>query len=265
MPMTPHEIHATIRNKAGSKYVSCPGDDRGIKPLMQRKQPDTWFLSENDRAAWLPPDPGTFLKIDFRNHIYYFIKNFLIIKHLGSNMERCANHPDRQALSVCHCCGKHFCESCLAEGSEFYYCKDKACQEFMENKEKQRKLPETIFCPGCNNELELSDEERVSGQIYCPECDALIDMDIEKYNGKKSSNFVELLSSLNQGDIGLIKSVLDDSGIEYYILGENFLISNPLIEPARFFIAESQMEDAKEALKEFDLHIFGVSAAGHKK
>jgi uncharacterized RDD family membrane protein YckC len=40
----------------------------------------------------------------------------------------CFTHPTRPALSVCHSCGRPFCSDCLVEGEEFYYCRDKACQ-----------------------------------------------------------------------------------------------------------------------------------------
>ena len=43
--------------------------------------------------------------------------------------EQCSMHPDRRALSFCHSCGKHFCEECLIEGAEYYYCQAQACQQ----------------------------------------------------------------------------------------------------------------------------------------
>ena len=61
------------------------------------------------------------------------------------------------------------------------------------------------------------------------------------------------------GDVALIKSILEDSGIEYYAYGENFLAVRPLLEPVKFFVNENQLEDAKEQLKDFDLHIWGFS------
>jgi len=33
-------------------------------------------------------------------------------------MEHCTNHPDRRAYSICHNCGKPFCEDCLTAGGE---------------------------------------------------------------------------------------------------------------------------------------------------
>ena len=68
------------------------------------------------------------------------------------------------------------------------------------------------------------------------------------------------MSSLNQGDIGIIKSILDDNEIDYYVTGENFLSVSPLLEPAQFFVNTNQFEEAKKLLKDFDLKIFGFSA-----
>lgn len=41
--------------------------------------------------------------------------------------EYCKNHPNKKALSFCHSCKRHFCEDCLEEGNEYYYCKSKNC------------------------------------------------------------------------------------------------------------------------------------------
>ncbi len=49
-------------------------------------------------------------------------------------MENCVNHPNKKALSACHGCGKHYCESCLDEGKEFYYCKNSECQELFKKR-----------------------------------------------------------------------------------------------------------------------------------
>ena len=41
----------------------------------------------------------------------------------------CNNHPDVKALSFCHSCNEYFCENCLEEAIEYYYCKKRSCQE----------------------------------------------------------------------------------------------------------------------------------------
>jgi len=42
---------------------------------------------------------------------------------------KCKNHPDKKSFSFCHNCGENFCEECLNEGKEYYYCNEPACYE----------------------------------------------------------------------------------------------------------------------------------------
>lgn len=44
----------------------------------------------------------------------------------------CLNHPDRKATSFCRHCGKHYCQECLKEGAEFYYCTRPECLKALE-------------------------------------------------------------------------------------------------------------------------------------
>ena len=120
-------------------------------------------------------------------------------------------------------------------------------------------LPEDITCPSCGSELELSEDERESKKVHCPECEAFIDFAINPPKVLDAQNYSFLLSSLNQGDIGIIKSILDDNEIDYYVTGENFLSVSPLLEPAQFFVNTNQFEEAKKLLKDFDFKIFGFS------
>ena len=64
---------------------------------------------------------------------------------------------------------------------------------------------------------------------------------------------------MNQGDINLIKSMLENAEIDYFIYGENFLNIRPLLQPASFFVLSTRFEEAKQLLKDFDQHIFGLS------
>jgi hypothetical protein len=174
-------------------------------------------------------------------------------------MKTCVNHPDKEALSTCHNCGSDYCELCLTEGKEYYYCHKYECQEMLKKELSPAVHAGKVICPSCESELELSEEERQNGKIHCPECEAFINFTVNppKYFAKE--NFVALLSSLNLGDIAVIKSILDDGGIEYYVMGENFLSIDPLIVPAKFFIKEDEVETAKILLKDFEFHFFGAS------
>lgn len=40
----------------------------------------------------------------------------------------CKTHPKKEALSFCHTCKLYYCDDCLAEIGEYYYCKNQSCQ-----------------------------------------------------------------------------------------------------------------------------------------
>jgi len=174
-------------------------------------------------------------------------------------MKYCVNHSDKKALSICHGCGKDYCELCLDEGKEYYYCKKPKCQKLLKKELPTEKLPENVNCPNCGIEFVPSEDEMSVRVVHCPECEAMINFNFHPPKVLNVEKYVELLSSLNQGDIALIKSILDDGGINYNIVGENFLSSRPLLEPARIFIDEKQIKKATKLLKKIELHIFGFS------
>jgi hypothetical protein len=174
-------------------------------------------------------------------------------------MKFCSNHQDKKALSICHGCGKDFCELCLDEGKEYYYCKKPECQKMFKEELPLEKLSENVICPSCGNEFILSEDEIANRKVHCPECEAMINYNYNPPKVQHAEKYVELLSSLNQGDISLIKSIFDDGDIDYYLVGDNMLSVRPLLDPVRFFVNESQAKDASDLLKNFDLHIFGFS------
>ena len=175
-------------------------------------------------------------------------------------MNHCYNHPAKKAYSICHNCGRYFCEDCLTAGAEFYYCKSPECHKKLAKEIERKPVNKEITCPNCRRTLEVNMRELQGGGFRCPECDSFIVF----LNGKPESlpekHYVHLLSSLNQGDIALIKSMLEDADVDYYLTGENFLSVNPLLEPAVFYVNEKDLELAQDILKDFELHIFGFSA-----
>lgn len=114
-----------------------------------------------------------------------------------------------------------------------------------------------IICPNCYSPLELSlDELKLSG-IHCPECDSFIVLLDRRSKNEKKKNYVRLLYSTNQGDITIIKSMLDHAEVDYYINGENFSGSNTLPGQTVFYINEKDHGLAKDILKDFELHLSG--------
>lgn len=174
---------------------------------------------------------------------------------MGTKTEYCTNHPGKKAYGICHHCGKHFCKDCLTEGLEFNSCSNPECLKTNESK----LLPREIQCPSCNNIFILNDKERMSIKIHCPECESLINYSSNPPVVLKPKNYVEATWSMNQADLFLIKSLLDDAEIDYYTTGENFLSVDPLIQPARFFVLEEQVETANELIKESELSVSGIS------
>jgi len=68
--------------------------------------------------------------------------------------KKCSIHPDRAALSFCHCCKDFFCEHCLIEAADYYYCAKPACraasgQAVVEQKEATRAAYARWFCDTC--------------------------------------------------------------------------------------------------------------------
>ena len=169
----------------------------------------------------------------------------------------CKNHPETKAVNVCHECGDNYCLECLTEGSEYYYCAKPACMEALK---KEELMPEELICPNCSCHITLTFEERSTQKIHCPKCEALLDYKSKEDRIVEPDEFVEIISSFNQGDLAVIKSLLDDAQIEYNTIGENFLSVDPLIQPAKIYVKKAQLLEAHELLKEFKLHIFGASA-----
>jgi len=170
-------------------------------------------------------------------------------------MKTCVNHPQKEAFGSCHNCGRDYCADCLDEGSEYYYCRLPQCQQEMHKK----LLPEDISCPNCASVLKLSFSERQKKKVHCPQCEAFINFNQDPPQVLPKEEYVLLLTSLNQGDIGVIKSILDNSNIDYYMSGENFLTVEPLIQPARFFVNVNDIKMAGELLKDYNLNPWGAS------
>lgn len=170
-------------------------------------------------------------------------------------MKNCVNHPQREAMAVCHSCGRDYCADCLDEGSAYYYCKLPQCQDMLH----KELLPENTTCPNCSTTLKLSNMERKIKKIHCPQCEAFINFNIDPPLVEKKEKYIQLLTSLNQGDIGVIRSILDSAAVDYYLSGENFLTVEPLIQPARFFVNANDLETARGLLKDFDLNPWGAS------
>ena len=60
--------------------------------------------------------------------------------------------------------------------------------------------------------------------------------------------YVELIQTYNQGDVGLIRSILESAEILHYVHGEQFSLLRPFLQPARIMVAEDRLEEAQELI-----------------
>ena len=103
-----------------------------------------------------------------------------------------------------------------------------------------------MFCPKC-------EKEYPSGLHQCADCgvDLIEGRPPETGNDAVYVDLVEIFSTYNQGDIAVIKSVLDGEEIHYYFQGES---SNMMIAAgsyARLLVRADEADRAREILREF--------------
>ncbi len=108
-----------------------------------------------------------------------------------------------------------------------------------------------MICPKCKSEF-------VSGAAVCSDCGIPL---VETIPEPEMYKMVEILRTFNLSEIAFIKSILDDSEIEYNFLDENFNQIQQLAQPARLVVREDQAEEAKELLKDLDLRYLGVDSS----
>jgi hypothetical protein len=107
-----------------------------------------------------------------------------------------------------------------------------------------------MWCPSCGAEY-------VPGVQECPDCRVTL---VETPPPPPAAaEFEEILRTFNQGDIALIKSILDDAGFQYFFQGEIFNLVDPLIQPARLRVRKDQAGEARELLKGMNVSFLAVS------
>ena len=102
-----------------------------------------------------------------------------------------------------------------------------------------------MFCPRCKSEYR-------EGFYKCSDCgvDLVVDQPSELMEEVSYVDLVEVFSTYQQGDIALIKSVLDGEGISYYFSGENTLMMVAAGAYARLLVPIDEVERVRELLHE---------------
>jgi len=107
-----------------------------------------------------------------------------------------------------------------------------------------------MFCPKCKAEYEKEIKECADCKVWLvpklmPEPLAEPTPENVKYKA--------VLSTFNQMDIAMIKSVLEPEGIKYYFIGEYCNYVPPLALPVVLMIQDDRVDDANDLLKSLNL------------
>ena len=116
-----------------------------------------------------------------------------------------------------------------------------------------------MFCPKCKAKY-------VTGVTMCAECNVpLVERLSTERGAKKKSKkiqsklkYVELLITFNQGEIAVIKSILDDARIVYYFKGEFFQMVHIFADPARLMVREDHVKEARRLLRHLNFKFSAV-------
>ena len=105
-----------------------------------------------------------------------------------------------------------------------------------------------MICPECKAEYR-------AGYTKCADCEVELVDKISAENERSSAFekviFKTVMTSFNQGEIALAKSLLESNNVQCFVQGESF---NSLLKtsiPVSIKVPEDSIEQAKEILKEF--------------
>ena len=103
-----------------------------------------------------------------------------------------------------------------------------------------------MWCPKCKSEY-------VDGIVRCPECgvDLVDELPEEEEEELEPIEWEELLYTHDQGQIAIIKSLLDEAGIVYYFQGDIVSVTRSWVDPARLYVKKEDIPKARILLEDF--------------
>ena len=103
-----------------------------------------------------------------------------------------------------------------------------------------------MYCPKCRTEFK-------EGFTECSDCFVPLVDNLPPEEPKPIPEYVdfkEIMTSSDPGEIAIVKSILDDHQISYFVQGENFSSYYGGI-PARILVPKDNVQDAKDLLQDF--------------
>ncbi len=112
-----------------------------------------------------------------------------------------------------------------------------------------------MFCPQCKAEY-------VDGITQCSDCHVPLVWSLPEEQEPEGEpvEWAPLVTSVNQADLALIKSLLDSENIVYYVQGEHHgIIQHGTNFGAIVHVEKRRLQDAKELIQALTLNNFGFS------
>lgn len=111
-----------------------------------------------------------------------------------------------------------------------------------------------MYCPICRAEYR-------EGIETCEDCRVplVAELPSPQEDEQEPIEYVEILSTYNPADIAVIKSILENEGLTFYFLGEQFTQVLPCVQPARLMVAEEDEKTVRELLEDLTLSIGPVN------
>lgn len=116
-----------------------------------------------------------------------------------------------------------------------------------------------MICPRCNKKYD-------EGHTNCNRCGIrLVDepagaADDHPFNDS-AELFVPMIETYNSMDIAFIKSIFDQEEIDYFFLGEHFMMVQPMAIPARLMVRRDQTQRALQILQDLELSYLAAGSS----
>jgi hypothetical protein len=115
-----------------------------------------------------------------------------------------------------------------------------------------------MFCPKCGAEYR-------EGFTQCADCGVPLVWDEPVKAGDQGEAFVEyveILRTFNPADLAIIRSLLTDAGIDYFVKDEHLALVRPLVEPPAVMVSRDQVQEAVDIIKDLKLEYKAISGFG---
>jgi hypothetical protein len=115
-----------------------------------------------------------------------------------------------------------------------------------------------MFCPKCGAEYR-------EGFAECADCGVALVWEKPAIAEDENAGYVrytEIVRTFGLADVAIIRSLLEEAGIDYFIKDEHYALVRPLVEPPKVMVNRDQVEEAREILKDLNMEFRAIAGPG---